>query len=355
MTDYLPLSSTLTPDRVLGLLWNRWRLLVKFIATFAVTGVVYALLSPEEYTSGASLMPEFQSGSAANLKRFSALADLAGINIEGATTAEAVRPDLYPDILSSTPFLLAMLNQPVKTRAGKTYASLTAYLTATTPNSLVAWLTDKPLTMPQADSAGHPMRLNREQEDFLKDFRKRIDTELDNQSGLILLQVKMPDAEVAAQICQQAITYLTRYVVQYRTGKSRKELLFLTRQLSDARIRYDRALRALSAYADQNQFLYTQSARIEGKRLEEEHTLAQHLYDDLSRQYERSRLKIQEETPILSVLEPPKVSARRSEPRRTLTVLIFAGLGLAAGALLTLAKAVMSGLYLDHKPQTTNR
>ena len=98
MLDSLLLSSDLTFDRVVPLLWSRWRLLAKIVVVFGGVGVMYALLAPVEYESGASLMPEFEAGSAVNLKRFGALADLVGIDIDGATTTEAIRPDLYPDI-----------------------------------------------------------------------------------------------------------------------------------------------------------------------------------------------------------------------------------------------------------------
>ncbi len=342
MLNFIPPPSDLTPNRVVLLLWSRWRLLLKIVTGFGVLSAMYALLTPSEYTAEASLMPEFQAGSAANLKGFGALAELAGIDLEGTTITEAVRPDLYPDILTSTPFLLTTLNRPVTTTRKNNYPTLVAFLTTSEYTPSLTWLNDELVTMPQADSVGRPVRLSRAQEDFLKDFRKRIVSNLDKQSGLIGIRVKMPDAEVAAQVCQQAISYLTHYVVQYRTNKTRTNLTFLAQRLAEAKSRYDRALRAMSAYGDQNRFLYTQSARIEGKRLEAEHDLAQSLYTELSRQYEQTRIKMQEETPILTVLEPPKIPVRRSEPYRMLIVLVGAAMGLIVGTGYVLYEAVVA-------------
>ncbi|MBC8152981.1 MAG: lipopolysaccharide biosynthesis protein [Bacteroidetes bacterium] len=331
MTDFSFPTSDLTPDRVVSLLWSRRLFLAKMGLIFGVIGVTYAFLAPVEYTTEARIMPELQARLAANLKRFGALAELAGIDIQSANTTEAVRPDLYPDVLTSTPFLLAVLGKPVTTTNKKRYPTLLSFLTASTANPIGTWLNDGPLILPKVTPAGWLVRMSKEQEDLLKDLRERIVSDLDKQSGLILIRVKMPDAEVAAQVCQYAIDYLTQYVVDYRVGKTRKDLTFFTERLREAKTRYTQALVALSAYSDQNRFVYTQAARVEGKRLEAEHDLSQSLYSELSRQYEQTRIRVQEETPILTVLEPPKVSARRSEPRRTLTVLIFAGLGFLAG------------------------
>ena len=342
MTVINPPTPDLTSDWLIALLRSNWLFLAKTAAVCGVIGVIYAVLSPEEYTAETRLMPELQARSAANLKRFGALAELAGINLDAVGTTEAVRPDLYPDVLGSTPFLLDVLNKPVTTVDKTRYPTLTALLTDPSRQPLTAWLFNKAIVMPQPKEPTTAVRLNREQDDLRKDCQERILSDLDKQTGLIIVRVKMPDAEVAAQVCLYATTYLRRYVVRYRTEKARADSGFLAQRRSEVKQRYDRALGNLSAYADQNQYLYTQSAKLEGRRLEAEVSLTQTLYDELSRQYEQMRLKVQEETPILSVLEPPAVPARRSEPRRTLTVLVFAGIGLLAGAGWVLVRSIMS-------------
>lgn len=350
MTEFKPDFADLTPDRAFWLVVSRWRWLATCVAGFAVVGVVYALLAPVEYTTETRLMPEFQAGSAVNLKRFGALAELVGIDLESVSQTEAVRPDLYPDVLTSTPFLLTILNQPVTTTDKKTYPTLTAFLSTGPHNLFTTWLGNAPLAMPMPDSLGRSVQLSKEQEDLLKDVGKRIVSELDPQSGLIHIRVKMPDAAVVAEVCQRAIAYLKRYVIRYRTGKTRTDLQFVTQRRNEAKARYDRALNALSAYADRNRFVYTQSARIEGKRLDAEENLARTLYDELSRNYEQTQLKIQEQTPVFTVLEPPKIPAKRSEPRRALTVLAFMGVGLVLGIGWIVGKEIVAGSNVNNKP-----
>lgn len=49
----------------------------------------------------------------------SSLAAMAGINMNASSSADAIYPDLYPDIVSSTPFITDLFNIPVKDLEGK--------------------------------------------------------------------------------------------------------------------------------------------------------------------------------------------------------------------------------------------
>ena len=54
---------------------------------------------------------------------------MAGINLGGASAGEdALSPELYPDIVKSTPFLLSLFDVKVKDQKGKVDTTLYAYL-----------------------------------------------------------------------------------------------------------------------------------------------------------------------------------------------------------------------------------
>lgn len=330
----------LTPLWIVKQLCQHRRDLLLWLAGFTIVGVVYALLSPVEFTTEVRLLPELQARSALNLKKFGALAELAGINLESTGTTEAIRPDLYPDVLTSTPFALFILNQPVTTSRKIHYRTLATFLTDPSRSWLGGLLGNESLTVPGAGRANQSLRLTRDQEELIKSFKKRIVSDLDKQSGIIGIRVKMPDADVAAQVGQLAIRYLTRYVVNYRTEKTREDLKFLADRHREARQRYQKALLTLAAYKDQHRYLVNQVATLDGRQLEAEFMLAQSLYDNLTHQYEQTRIRVQEETPVLNVLEPPQVPPLRSEPRRTLLVCIFALVGLLAGSAWVLARSL---------------
>ena len=56
------------------------------------------------------------------------MAAMAGINLGGSVGEDALSPELYPDIVKSTPFLLELFDVRVKDQKGKIDTTLYAYL-----------------------------------------------------------------------------------------------------------------------------------------------------------------------------------------------------------------------------------
>ncbi|WP_266363300.1 Wzz/FepE/Etk N-terminal domain-containing protein [Tellurirhabdus rosea] len=320
-------TQPITFSLIVATAWRERRTLAAGTLLAALVGVVYALLAPVEYVSEVRIMPELQARSALNLKRFGALAEMAGIDLPAVGSTEAIRPDLYPDVLKSTPFTLFLLNQPVVSADQRRHRSLATYLTVGSPDWLADLLGREEIRVPLPGGESARLRLSREQEELVSEVKERVLSDLDKQTGIIIIRVKMPDAEIAAQVNQFAVNYLTRYVIDYRTEKSRQDLAFLRQRQQEARHRYERAMLNLTGYKDRNRYLVSQVAGVEERKLQAEFDLAQTLVNSITHDYEQVRLKVQEETPILKVLEPPQVPTRRSAPRRTRLVLLFGLLG----------------------------
>ena len=90
---------------------NKGKLLLSLIIG-GLLGVAFSFTVTKMYTSKAELLPEFSSNKLGGL---SSLASLAGFDASSAAGSDAVRPDLYPNILLSTPALRYLLHQPVTT------------------------------------------------------------------------------------------------------------------------------------------------------------------------------------------------------------------------------------------------
>ncbi len=313
------------------------------VALFAAIGVVHALLTPSEYTSTARFMPELKTRLSGNLSQLSSLAGLAGINLDAGGDADAVRPDLYPSILQSAPFFIHIMQQKVTDPATGQVLTLETYLRNEQQRHLLGkvrqWLTSMDTTTQKnALPGGAPAAarsqlivMSERQERLAEDLSNRIQSAFDKKTGVISIQVKMPAPAVAALVARLTTQYLTAYVTTYRTGKARQQAAFLEERVAEARRRYEGAEYALQNYRDQNRNLFLNVARMSGNRLQSEYTLTQTVYNDLSRQLEQAKIKVQEETPVFKELDPPQVPNRRSEPRRTVMVLIYALLGVLLG------------------------
>ncbi|GAB3503492.1 hypothetical protein GCM10027341_32700 [Spirosoma knui] len=330
--DAKSVKASFSLDVTLQAMWRgRARLLI-VTAIFAGLGILVAVWMQPEFVSEAKIMPEMSNGSGDVFKRLASVAGFAGVDFSETESVDAVRPDLYPNVLQSTPFILYLMDQPVVTKQGL----------STTVGELLSdkqgWSLPKLISSEEndrstrkAEKTGIPVELTTRQKDLADDIGKRVNARLDTRSGIILIAAKMPDAQVAAQVAQLAMDYLTRYVTSYRTEKARQDLDFYRQRLVEARGRYQTAQLNVFQYNDQHKYVVVQAATMDKQRMDAELSIAQTVYTELSRQYEQAKLKVQERTPVFKVLEPAQVPLKRVSPKRTVTVLLFALGGLLLG------------------------
>ncbi len=324
---------------------RKWAILIATIIS-TVLGIFIAINIPNEYSSQVQILPELSSkdggGSLSSLK---SLAGLAGVDLGGMSATEAVRPDLYPNILQSTPFMMGVMNMKVYSSKYKQKMLMSKFLEENKKKELATRIfgesdeKDKdafvinPSTIPL-----ETIRLDKKQDDLIKELQKRVGATLDKKTGVISISAKMQDPVIAATIVRYAQDYLTKYVVNYRTEKTLKDIKFLGERVEEAKRRYDNALFAYSSYQDRNKALFLNIAKDEGKKLQYEVDLSYNLYSELVKQLEESKIKIHRETPIFKVLEPAQIPVKKSEPKRSVMVLGFAFLGLILSIMVVLAR-----------------
>ena len=90
-----------------------WRI-AAFALVFGLVGGLYAFTAQKEYQAQAIILPELQSSSSfGKSSSLGALAGLAGIDLGMSGSTDAIRPDLYPSIIQSLPFLMHLSTQSV--------------------------------------------------------------------------------------------------------------------------------------------------------------------------------------------------------------------------------------------------
>lgn len=336
----------LSVEAILQTVWQGRTRLLLITAVSAGIGVIVALCMQAEYVSEAKIMPEMSNGSGDVVKRLASVAGLAGMDFSEAEAIEAVRPDLYPNVLQSTPFILHLIDQRVTTK-NEISTTVGECLAPRQGWSLKQFLgnNDEDHANAKPLKPNAPVQLTAWQKDLADDIEKRVGAKLDTRSGIITITAKMPDAYVAAQVAQLAMNYLTQYVISYRTEKARQDLQFYTQRLNETRRRYQTAQFNVFHYNDQHKYFVVQAATMDKQRMEAELSIAQTVYTELSRQYEQAKLKVQERTPVFKVLEPPQVPLKRISPKRTVTVLLFT----ISGLLLSVMYLLLQQANLKHK------
>ncbi|GAB3318858.1 hypothetical protein GCM10027299_10910 [Larkinella ripae] len=330
----------LSPGRIGKALWkNRVRLIA--ITVFgAGIGILVSLLTKPEFTSEARIMPEISQGSGDLIKRLATVAGFAGLEFGETGSVDAVRPDLYPKVLQSTPFILSLMKQVVPTADGEKRVVADLLL------QNESWFSKKWFSSSaKTDSVRAPanlktLRLTQEQQDLLEDIQQRVSAQMDTRSGVITVSAQMPDPVAVAAVTEITLDYLTRYVTTYRTEKVRRDLEFYTNRVQEAKRRFERAQYSMFQYTDQHKYMVVQAATMEKQRIEAELTISQVVYTELAKQFEQAKIKVQEQTPVFKILEPAKIPLKRSSPRRTAMVVLYTLAGFVIGSLYSLALEV---------------
>lgn len=292
----------------------------KYLLLFFLTGLVfggigyyYSTTLPVQYSAVAKILPEY-TGGASSAGGLGDLASLAGVSLRNRT--DAIRPDIYPDILSSRPFLIKALSTPLQSSSGK-------------PVLLINILSKKakPFTANQIASYDTLVTMTKEQEGAMYALNARIAPVIEKTSGVLSITVEMPDPLLAASTARMTVEYLQEFVTNYRSSKLVERMRLLVKQGEEAKQKYQKAEIALGAYRDRNLNPFTNLSRVEEQRLQSDFLQYQTMYGDLRRQLEAVKLQVQEEAPVVKVLEPPMVPNTKSKPKKLIISLQFAIVG----------------------------
>jgi uncharacterized protein involved in exopolysaccharide biosynthesis len=316
-------------SEILDFLKSNLKTMLKCGMALALVAAVYAMLAQKEYQSMTKVLPEAQSGGSlgrlSGMAGMAGLAGLAGIDLSslGGGT-ESLRPELFPNILESAPYGLYMLKQSVYISETQKVQTIESYLTEKgthfwTP--LIEKIFDNSETIKVGGDSTKILNISRKQELLIEDLNDRIVISIDRKTGIVTIETEMPDPVLAATVARLTVDYLKDYVIDYRTDKQTQQVEFLKGRYAEGKRRYQSAEMALANYRDANRSLFLQTAKVAEQRMQADFLFAQSVYNDLTRQLEQAKIRLQEETPVFKLLTPPQVPLKKSYPKRTIMVL----------------------------------
>lgn len=325
-------------------LWDERKMILKYCAIGLAVGLIVAFSIPKEYTTTIKLAPEVSSGKSMG-GGLGALASMAGIST-GSSSSEAVYPQLYPDIVSSVPFTVGLFDIPVTDKKGEKVTTVRKFIEDDTSSpwwSAVLSLPGKALgavkslfSAEEENDNGAQLdefRLTPDENAIVEALRTRVGADVDTKTSVITLTVTMQDPMVSALLVDSVAERLKMYVTDYRTNKARKDMLFAEKLNDEAKSDYMKAQQRYAAYMDKNQGIATRAGRIELDQLENEAQLAFNLYNTTAQQLQAAKAKVQEITPVYTVVQPATVPLRPSKPSKMLILVGFVFLAaVTAGA-----------------------
>lgn len=319
-------------------LWKERKFILKACAIGALVGLIVAFSIPKEYKTEVKLAPENTSTS--KVGQLGGLAAMAGINLgSSASGTDALYPDLYPDIVKSTPFLLELIDIPIETKKGDLKTTFYDYIQEhqkatwwsyiiSAPFKGLAWVISLFKDDETQSGEVNPFNLTKEQEEFIKTTSEKIMVSVDKKTGVISASVMMQDPLVSATIMDIVLTKLQTYITDYRTRKAKHDLTFSEKLFNEAKDSYYKAQKAYARYVDENRNVISASSKTEEEKLRDEMSLTYGVYNQMAQQLEMNKVKVQEQTPVYTVIEPARVAVKAAKPSK---ILILIGVVFLAG------------------------
>ena len=309
------------------------RVLYKAAGIGLIVGVVVALSMPSQYTVQVTLSPEI-----GNSKGSGGLAGLAasflGNGVTMGETVDALNASLSADIVSSTPFLLEILNMQVIVSPKGDRMDLGSYLDhCSSPwwsyiigfpsliiNGVQSFFKDEQITDKISQGA---IELSKEENDRINFLKNHITAGIDKKTAIISISVTLQDPKVTAIVADSIIHKLQEYIINYRTFKAKEDCAYLSKLFEERKEEYYVAQGNYADYMDSHDDLILQSVRAEQERLQNDMNLAYQVYSQVANQLQVARAKVQEEKPIFAVVEPAVVPLEPSGVSKKVYVLLF--------------------------------
>lgn len=320
---------------IMRTLWAKRAFILKTVGVGIIAGTVIAFSIPKEYTTPIVIVAEAGT-SPGNM---GALAAIAGVNLKSGGSSEIIPPELYPDILNSTPFMQGLLDVPVKDVTRNIDTSLKEYLTTELrstwwskitgfPASILAKMRDEDAGQTADSEDGKFNRLSKEQNKAINILRERIGIQVDDKTGMATISTTMQSPDISAQVGDTITSYLQAYVINYRTEKSRQDLEFYERLYEEAKQDYADKQRIYASYSDQNQNIVQASYRINLEKLQNEASLSFSVYNQMAQHLQSAKMQLQDRTPVYKIIQPAVMPTAPSKPNKKL---ILAGFAVMSG------------------------
>lgn len=317
---------------VARLLKADFKMIRNYTLIAGVIGVALAFATPKTYKSTVILAPE-ESGSSFS-GSISSLAAMVGMNMKIGQTGDALYPEIYPDIMESTGFLVGMFPVSVKKKDSDETYTYYDYLDKHQrmafyeyPLDWLAKLKEMFSDPLPADHQVNPKQLTRKEFGIAKAIKGNMECMVDKKTSVITIVVEDQDPLIAATIADSTQMHLQRTITDYRTKKARIDLDYMQQLFKEAYQEYDTARKKYAAFSDANSKVILPTVQSQMDNLESEMQLKYNIYQQVAEQRQLAIAKVQERTPAFTIIQEATVPVKHSNTPKIVTLAIWMILG----------------------------
>lgn len=331
--------------KYLRLILGSWKKLLIWAAAGAVIGVIIGLSTPKTYTSTAVVAPELVTR--ATTGSLSTLANMAGLNINNVAMTDAMHPDLYPEIINSSSFIVGLFDMPVEftQRDSVIHTDLYDYVVNYTKVPWYSYVINSPMIVmglvkkafsSKTPVTGHAevdiVNLTAEQHRAAKMISKAIKSAVEKKTYVLNVSVTLQEPKIASALANRVVKDLTSFVINYRTSKAQQNVEYFQKVFDESKKEYNDIEMQYAEYMDAHQGLSQKKVQIKQKHLQNEVNLKYQLYNSIAQNLQQAKAKVVQESPVLVVVQPG-ITPVKGSPSTSKTMLAFAFLSTCIGIL----------------------
>jgi LPS O-antigen subunit length determinant protein (WzzB/FepE family) len=345
--------------------WNGRKTILIFIVIGSIMGVLIALTSPKEYTASTVMVPQW-GDSQSGLGGLSGLAELAGYSFD-TYSGDELSPMIYPQIVSSVPFQMELMNTPLNfqeypmpitlfdyyTKYGKTtFLGTVKKYTIGLPGLMIKAIKGKgksrEISLP-GDSVNQPVLLTKAQYNVTNIIDGIVSLNVNNKEWYLTLTTQMPEPLAAAQLAQKAQLLLQKTITEFKIKKAKADLDFIQGRYDEAKAEFEKAQVSLAVVTDRNRFFTSGLPQIVTDRSQARYNIAFSVFQDLAQQLEQAKIQVKKDTPVFTIVEPVIVPYERSKPKKPRIIAIWFILGGITGVGIVFGKGFLKDLRTKWK------
>lgn len=322
---------------VVKTLWNDRKFILLFIIIGVVVGVLISFLSPKQYTVSSVIVPQYSSKTTGS--GLSALASMAGINIGGAESGSELSPLLYPQIVNSVPFQLELMNTPVHFQDVDHPVSVYEYYTELAKPNVFSTIKKYTIGLPGVIySALNPpkekqfipvklegynvLTLTEKQNTIYKMLSSAVLLDANAKEGYLTLSTTLSEPLLTAEIGQLAQELLQKYVIEFKTQKSKNELNFIQERYDAVKEEMERKQYNVATSIDKNKFLTSNTAQLGAARAQTNYQISNAVFLELAKQLEQAKIQVKKDTPTFTVIKPITIPIEPTGSGKLIKILI---------------------------------
>lgn len=325
-------------------LWQKRMFIIKVIVAFMILGLFVAISSPKEYSASCLVVPQTANKSAGG--SLSGLAAMAGISLGNMGEGETISPKVYSKVFNNVDLQKELMYTPINFEGYEQPITLLDYYTneeyqkfsllgvvkkytiglpGVILNAIRGKEEEKPI--PENISMTQLSSFTNDEQKCIKSLKTQYSIIINDKDGYVSISATMHEPLAAAQTVQQLQNLLQKYVTEFKLQKAKANYDFVKQRYEEAKATYEEKQEIYAKFQDANRTLSSALSKTREEQIKNEYSIANSLFSELSKQLVQAEVKVKEDTPILTVVEPVVIPKERSKPKRSLILFMYTFLG----------------------------